>query len=65
MFEITLTFRCVVWTGDGRVFFYNPSLRQSVWEVPEDLQGRDDVTKLMQGPPDENAAKGKYFLVLY
>lgn len=31
---------CVVWTGDSRVFFYNPSTRTSVWERPEDLIGR-------------------------
>lgn len=30
---------CVVWTGDSRVFFYNPSSRTSVWERPEDLIG--------------------------
>jgi transcription elongation regulator 1 len=30
---------CVVWTGDSRVFFYNPSTRTSVWERPEDLTG--------------------------
>lgn len=30
---------CVVWTGDSRVFFYNPSTRTSVWERPEDLVG--------------------------
>ena len=43
---------CVVWTGDGRVFFYNPSQRSSVWERPEDLQGRNDVDKMVQGPPE-------------
>lgn len=31
---------CVVWTGDSRVFFYNPSTRTSVWERPEDLVGK-------------------------
>lgn len=31
---------CVVWTGDSRVFFYNPSTRTSVWEKPEDLVGK-------------------------
>lgn len=30
----------VVWTGDSRVFFYNPSTRSSVWDRPEDLIGR-------------------------
>ncbi|KAE8741466.1 hypothetical protein FOCC_FOCC013010 [Frankliniella occidentalis] len=43
---------CVVWTGDGRVFFYNPSSRTSVWERPEDLVGRTDVDKMVGNPPD-------------
>ena len=45
-------FRCVVWTGDGRCFFYNPSQRLSVWEKPEDLQNRPDVDKLLANKPD-------------
>uniref|UniRef100_A0A8D8VEZ3 Transcription elongation regulator 1 n=1 Tax=Cacopsylla melanoneura TaxID=428564 RepID=A0A8D8VEZ3_9HEMI len=43
---------CVVWTGDGRVFFYNPSSRTSVWERPEDLVSRTDVDKMLSSPPD-------------
>ncbi|KAL6429724.1 hypothetical protein ACFW04_007554 [Cataglyphis niger] len=43
---------CVVWTGDGRVFFYNPSSRISVWERPDDLIGRQDVDKMISSPPD-------------
>lgn len=42
---------CVVWTGDGRVFFYNPSTRTSVWERPEDLVGRADVDKAVAATP--------------
>ncbi|XP_055926376.1 transcription elongation regulator 1-like [Argiope bruennichi] len=42
---------CVVWTGDGRVFFFNPSSRKSVWEKPDELKGRADVEKLVQVPP--------------
>jgi len=49
---------CVVWTGDNRVFFYNPSQRASVWERPPDLQGRTDVDKMVAGPPD-NSTEGK------
>lgn len=41
-----------MWTGDGRVFFYNPSQRMSLWERPEELQGRADVDKMMQSPPE-------------
>lgn len=43
---------CVVWTGDGRVFFYNPSSRTSVWERPEELLKRTDVDKMVSTPPD-------------
>ncbi|GFT76535.1 transcription elongation regulator 1 [Nephila pilipes] len=54
---------CVVWTGNGRVFFFNPSSRKSVWEKPEELKGRADVDKLIQVPPppfsdDIDAASG-------
>ncbi|EAT36150.1 AAEL011733-PA [Aedes aegypti] len=44
---------CVVWTGDGRVFFYNPSSRTSVWERPEDLKERADVDKAISVPPQQ------------
>lgn len=44
---------CVVWTGDGRVFFYNPSTRTSVWERPEDLLERADVDKLISTLPEQ------------
>lgn len=42
---------CVVWTRDKRVFFYNPSEKQSLWERPQILQGRLDVDKLVKEPP--------------
>ncbi len=48
--------RCVVWTGDGRVFFYNPSTRSSVWEKPDDLKNRVDVDKMIAGPPEGASA---------
>ena len=41
-----------MWTGDGRVFFYNPSSRTSVWERPEDLVSRGDVDKMVGSAPD-------------
>ncbi|KAH1027397.1 hypothetical protein HUJ05_000911 [Dendroctonus ponderosae] len=53
---------CVVWTGDGRVFFYNPSSRTSVWERPEELLKRTDVDKMVSTPPDalaSSASKGE------
>lgn len=42
-----------MWTGDGRVFFYNPSSRTSVWERPEDLLGRADVDKAISTTPEQ------------
>ena len=51
-----------MWTGDGRVFFYNPSSRTSLWEKPDDLNGRPDVDKLILGPPDAN--KGNTIMIL-
>lgn len=44
---------CVVWTGDGRVFFYNPSTRTSVWDRPEELAGRPDVDEAVANIPEE------------
>ncbi|CAH8858330.1 unnamed protein product [Trichobilharzia szidati] len=43
---------CVVWTGDGRAFFFNPSQRLSVWEKPEELKGRADVDRLLEKQPN-------------
>ena len=40
-----------MWTGDLRVFFYNPTLHQSTWEKPPDLKDRDDVDKMLQDRP--------------
>lgn len=44
---------CVVWTGDARVFFYNPSTRSSVWDRPEELTDRTDVDKAVTTPPEQ------------
>uniref|UniRef100_A0A914C9L1 WW domain-containing protein n=1 Tax=Acrobeloides nanus TaxID=290746 RepID=A0A914C9L1_9BILA len=43
---------CVVWTGDGKVFFFNPSTRTSVWQRPPELYNRPDVDLLVSKPPD-------------
>ncbi|CAB3231843.1 unnamed protein product [Arctia plantaginis] len=42
---------CVVWTGDGSVFFYNSAAHSSVWERPPILMGRADVDKAVTQPP--------------
>ena len=43
--------RCVVWTGDDRVFFFNPTMQLSVWEKPVDLQNRGDLKRIIEDPP--------------
>lgn len=43
----------MVWTGDGRVFFFNPSKRISVWETPDELKGRADVERMLKKPPND------------
>ncbi|GAB1292832.1 Transcription elongation regulator 1-like protein [Apodemus speciosus] len=42
---------CVVWTGDDRVFFFNPTMQLSVWEKPVDLQNRGDLKRIIEDPP--------------
>ena len=40
-----------MWTGDERVFFYNPSQNISVLDCPEDIEDRADVKKLVKTQP--------------
>ncbi|KAF5276037.1 hypothetical protein FQA39_LY00833 [Lamprigera yunnana] len=42
----------VVWTGDGKIFFYNPFAGTSIWERPDSLVGRSDVDKIINNPPN-------------
>ncbi|KAL4659770.1 transcription elongation regulator 1-like isoform X1 [Arapaima gigas] len=49
---------CIVWTGDDRVFFYNPTTRLSMWDRPEELVGRADVDKSIQDPPHKKGLEG-------
>ncbi|KFO91164.1 Transcription elongation regulator 1, partial [Buceros rhinoceros silvestris] len=56
---------CVVWTGDERVFFYNPTTRLSMWDRPDDLIGRADVDKIIQEPPHKKGMEeGKKLMLL-
>ncbi|XP_060624633.2 transcription elongation regulator 1-like protein [Anolis sagrei] len=42
---------CIVWTGDDRVFFFNPTMQLSVWEKPVDLKNRGDINRIIEDPP--------------
>eukprot|EP00096_Caligus_rogercresseyi_P010706 TRINITY_DN3996_c0_g1_i5.p1 TRINITY_DN3996_c0_g1~~TRINITY_DN3996_c0_g1_i5.p1 ORF type:complete len:1041 (+),score=429.16 TRINITY_DN3996_c0_g1_i5:114-3236(+) len=48
---------CVVWTGDHRSFFYNPTSKTSVWECPPDLGGRPDVKEMLKSPASAEKVK--------
>ena len=50
---------CVVWTGDGRVFFYNPTTKTSVWERPPEMAGRPDVTEMLKSSAAAEKVKAK------
>jgi len=50
---------CVVWTGDHRSFFYNPTNKQSVWEKPAEMVGRSDVAKMLDSPAGAEEFKKK------
>ena len=50
---------CVVWTGDHRSFFYNPTNKQSVWEKPAEMVGRSDVAKMLESPTSAEEFKKK------
>lgn len=41
---------CVVWTDKGKVFYFNPSTKTSVWDRPAELRNREDVDKLISTP---------------
>ena len=40
-----------MWTGDTKSFFFNPSMRLSVWDRPSELLNREDVDRLLSNPP--------------
>ena len=41
----------MVWTGDNRVFFFNPSTKTSLWECPAELKNKSEVAELTKAPP--------------
>ena len=56
---VTGTPWCVVWTGDGKVFFYNPTSKASVWERSQDLVGRPDITEMLKSSEAAERIKNK------
>lgn len=46
---------CVVWTGDEKVFYFNPTTKISVWEKPEELADNDQVDEVLEAGPEKKA----------
>lgn len=38
---------CVVWTGDEKMFFFNPTTRLSIWERPDELEDNEKVDEII------------------
>jgi hypothetical protein len=45
--SIILFPRCIVWTSDQQIFFFNPTSRTSLWDRPEELKGKRKSNKIM------------------
>ena len=43
---------CVVWTNDGKVFFFNAVINKSVWQIPTEIKEHPIARKLMERNPD-------------
>ena len=41
----------IVWSSDDRMFFFNATTRASVWSVPSELVGNQDVERMLDNPP--------------
>ncbi|XP_034722341.1 transcription elongation regulator 1-like protein [Etheostoma cragini] len=52
---------CVVWTGDDRVFFFNPTMQLSVWERPQELICRD-ISRIIMDPPHKRKKKASAYI---
>ena len=48
----------LVWTGDGRVFFFSPSTKTSIWERPKEVEDNLLIDELLKmGPPSKDEKK--------
>ena len=41
----------LVWTSDGKHFFFNALTKQSEWDLPADLENNLDIEPLLEDPP--------------
>lgn len=57
-----------MWTGDDRVFFFNPTIQLSVWDQPVDLKDRgEDLNRIIEDPPHKrkkDSLSSKFVVIL-
>lgn len=45
----------VVWTSDGRQFFFDVTSHVSLWLMPEELKDNPQLHKILENSPDGNS----------
>ncbi|XP_002156237.3 transcription elongation regulator 1 isoform X1 [Hydra vulgaris] len=43
----------LVWTGDGKVFFFNPVSKSSIWERPKELESNLQIDEMLREGPEQ------------
>ena len=42
-----------MWTGDGKVFFFNPASKSSIWERPKELENNLQIDEMLREGPEQ------------
>ena len=50
----------IVWTGDGKIFFFNPTSKTSIWERPTELEDNEKVDEIIKRGPHGKKAEGRF-----
>ena len=50
---------CVVWTGDEKIFYFNPTTKISIWEKPEELLENEKLDEILEAGPTKKG-QSKY-----
>jgi len=49
---------CLVWTGTDKAFYFNPTTKLSVWELPDELKDNEKADEMLKnGPPSKQESK--------
>lgn len=51
----------VVFTNDGRRFFFDATNKKSIWKIPPELKDSPVVMKIMENPPWKKSRENLYY----